>query len=46
MSVRRAKKITKAKSLFKDRKRFFYLIVYNATISLGSSRGCSKASVR
>ena len=43
---RHDKKITKAKSLFRDRKRSCCLMVCSATISLGSSRGCSRASAR
>ena len=46
MSATRVEKLTKAKSLFRDRKRSGYLIVFNATMSLSNSRGYFKASAR
>lgn len=46
MKERSAKKLTKAKSLFRDRKRFSCLIFLSAVISLDSRRGYSKASAR
>ena len=46
MLATRVEKLTKAKSLFRDRKRFGYLIVFNAAMSLGNSRGYFRASAR
>ena len=45
-SGRHDKRLTKAKSLFRDRKRCCCLMVYNAAIFLGSNRGYSKASAK
>jgi len=45
-SVRHVGKLTKARSLFKDRKRSDYLTFLNATIFFGNKRGGSKALVR
>ena len=40
------KKATRARFLFRDRKRSCSLVVYNAAIALGSNRGCSRASTK
>ena len=37
-------KLTMARSIFKDKKRFGYLMCLKAFMSLGKRRGCSKAS--
>lgn len=39
-------RLTKAKSLFREKKRLGCLIFLRASISLGSKGGCSKASAR
>ena len=44
MSVRHAEKLTKARSLFRDKKRYNCLTFLNATISFDNRRGCSRAS--
>lgn len=46
MSVRHTEELTRARSLFKDRKRSDYLIFFNAAMSLGKRRGCFRASAR
>ena len=46
MLVRRVEKLTRAKSLFKDKKRFGCLIVFNAAMSLGNNRGFFRALAR
>ena len=46
MLVGRVEKLTRAKSLFKDKKRFGYLIVFNAAMSLSNNRGFFRASAR
>ena len=46
MSVKHVEKLTKARSLFRDRKRSGYFTFLNATISFGNTRGCTSASVR
>jgi len=46
MLVRQVERLTKARSLFRDRKRFGYLTFFNAAISFGKRRGCSRASAR
>ena len=42
--MKHAKELTRARSLFRDRKRFGYLMSFKASMSLGSRRGRSKAS--
>ena len=46
MSAMRVEKLTKAKSLFRDRKRSGYLIVFNVAMLLGNSRGYFRVSAR
>ena len=46
MLVGCVEKLTKARSLFMDRKRPDCLIVFKVAMSLGNNRGCSRASVR
>lgn len=43
---RHDQKLTRAKSLFRDRKRSYYLMVCSATMFLGSSRSYFRASAR
>ena len=40
--LRRVEKLTKAKSLFRDRKRSYCLTFFRATISFGNRMGCFK----
>ena len=42
--VRHVKKLTKEKSLFRDRKRSYCLMFFKAAMSFGSRRGYSKVS--
>lgn len=46
MLVRHVEKLTKTKSLFRDRKGSDYLIFLNVAISFGNRKGCSRASAR
>lgn len=46
MPIRHAEKLTKARSLFRDRNKFGYLTFFTTDISLGNRRGYSRASVR
>ena len=46
MSVRQVERLTKARSLFRNRKRFGCLTFFNAAISFGKRRGYSKTSAR
>lgn len=46
MSARHAKELSKARSLFNDKKRSGCLIFFNAAISLGKRRDCSRVSTR
>ena len=46
MLVGCVEKLTKARSLFRDRKRYDCLIIFKAAMSLCNNRGCSRASVR
>ena len=41
--VRHVKKLTKEKSLFRDRKRSCYLTFFKAAMSIGNRRGYSRA---
>ena len=45
-SVRHAVELTRARSLFRDKKRFGYLMFFNTAISFNKRRGCSKALAR
>ena len=42
-SGRYVKKLTRAKSLFRDRKRSCYLTFFKAAMSIGNRRGYSRA---
>ena len=44
--VRCVGKLTKAKSLFRGRKRSYYLTFFKAAMSFGSKRGYSRALAR
>ena len=44
--VRRVKKLTKAKSFFKDRNKFCYFTFFKAAISFSNKRGCSRTLAR
>ena len=44
--VRHAEELTKARSLFMDRKRTDFHIFFNAAISFSKGKGCSKALTR
>ena len=46
MIVRHVEKLTKGRSLFKDKKRSGYLTFLNTAIYLGNRKGSSKASAR
>ena len=46
MLVGCVEKLTKARSLFRDRKRSGCLTVFKAAMSFGNNKGCSRASVR
>ena len=46
ISVRHAEELTKARSLFRDRKRTDCHIFFNAAISFRKGKGYSRASAR
>ena len=46
MSVRHVKKLTKAKSLFKDRNKFCYFTFFRVAISFSNKRGCFRTLAR
>ena len=46
MLIRHAEELTRARSLFRDRKRSGYLMFFKATISFSKQKGCSRASTR
>ena len=45
-SLRCVEKLTKAKFIFRDRKRSCYLTFFKAAMSFSNRRGCSKALAR
>ena len=44
--VRHVKKLTKAKSLFKDRNKFCYFTFFRVAISFSNKRGCFRTLAR
>ena len=44
--LRHIEKLTKAKSLFRDKKRSRCLTFFKAAVSFGNKRGCSRALAR
>ena len=44
--VKRVKKLTKAKSLFKDRNKFCYFTFFRAAISFNNKKGCFRTLAR
>ena len=44
--VRRVKKLTKAKSFFRDRKRSYCFTFFKAAMSFDNRKGCSRVLMR